>query len=169
MVLHGPMLYVDNPYQCIDEAKPGWEQLFAMIFLKSRERDYAAQKEYRFAILSIGPEVGDVFDLPVSGILKDCLSPVEYPEEKPEETVTVVSTDESPGSEVRLTGTTYMYRRRTTRRERSGWKREEPGSDRSKEEVIEETDGQRINVPQDASQRPDPEALTWHNEHCFRG
>ena len=29
--------------------------------------------------------------------------------------------------------------------------------------------GQRINAPQDASQRPDPEALTWHNEHCFRG
>ena len=29
--------------------------------------------------------------------------------------------------------------------------------------------GQRISAPQDASQRPDPDALTWHNEHCFRG
>ena len=29
-----------------------------MIFLKSRERDYAAMNEYRFAMLSIGPEVG---------------------------------------------------------------------------------------------------------------
>ena len=29
--------------------------------------------------------------------------------------------------------------------------------------------GQRIRAPQDASQRPDPDALTWHNEHCFRG
>ena len=29
--------------------------------------------------------------------------------------------------------------------------------------------GQRISAPQDASQRSDPDALTWHNEHCFRG
>ena len=83
MVLRGPMLYVDNPYRCIAEAEPGWEKLSAMIFLKSRERDYAAQKEYRFAMLSIGPEVGDVFDLPVSGVLKDCLSPVKYPKGDP--------------------------------------------------------------------------------------
>ena len=73
MVLHGPMLYVDNPYRCIAEAEPGWEKLSAMIFLKSRERNYAAQKEYRFAMLSIRPEVGEVFDLPVSGMLRDCL------------------------------------------------------------------------------------------------
>ncbi|MFZ1992217.1 MAG: HNH endonuclease [Alphaproteobacteria bacterium] len=29
--------------------------------------------------------------------------------------------------------------------------------------------GQRIIVPENAIQRPDPTALTWHNEHCFRG
>ncbi len=29
--------------------------------------------------------------------------------------------------------------------------------------------GQQISAPQDASQRPDPDALAWHNEHCFRG
>lgn len=29
--------------------------------------------------------------------------------------------------------------------------------------------GQRISAPQDASQRPDPASLEWHNEHCFRG
>ena len=148
MVLHGPMLYVDNPYQYIDEAIPGWEKIFAMLFLKSRERDYAAQKEYRFALLSIRPEVGDVFDLPVSGILKDCLSPVEYPAGKPEETVAVVSTDGSPGSEVRPAGTTYTYRRRTARRERSGWNLEEPGSDRSQEEVVEETVTSPEEVPE---------------------
>ena len=32
MVLHGPMMYVDNPYQCIDEAIPGWEKIFASVF-----------------------------------------------------------------------------------------------------------------------------------------
>ena len=29
--------------------------------------------------------------------------------------------------------------------------------------------GQRISAPREASERPDPDALTWHNEHCFRG
>ena len=36
MVLHGPMLYVDNPYRYINEAKVGWERICAMAFLKSR-------------------------------------------------------------------------------------------------------------------------------------
>lgn len=30
-------------------------------------------------------------------------------------------------------------------------------------------DGQRVEPPEDVGQRPDPEALTWHNENCFRG
>ena len=29
--------------------------------------------------------------------------------------------------------------------------------------------GQTIAPPPDLRQRPDPDALTWHNEHCFRG
>ena len=29
--------------------------------------------------------------------------------------------------------------------------------------------GHRISAPQDDSLRPDPDALAWHNEHCFRG
>ncbi len=29
--------------------------------------------------------------------------------------------------------------------------------------------GQKIHAPNDAAQRPDPAALAWHNEHCFRG
>ena len=29
--------------------------------------------------------------------------------------------------------------------------------------------GQRISAPRNASERPDPDALTWHNAHCFRG
>jgi putative restriction endonuclease len=29
--------------------------------------------------------------------------------------------------------------------------------------------GQRISIPQKASERPDPSALVWHNEHCFKG
>ena len=29
--------------------------------------------------------------------------------------------------------------------------------------------GHRIMAPEDALQRPDPDALAWHNERCFRG
>jgi putative restriction endonuclease len=29
--------------------------------------------------------------------------------------------------------------------------------------------GQRISVPKEMTQHPDPTALTWHNEHCFKG
>ena len=148
MVLHGPMLYVDSPYRCIEEAETGWEKLCAMIFLKSRECDYAAQKEYRFVMLSIRPKVGDVFDLPVSGVLKDCLSPVAYPEGEPEATAAAISKDDSPVSEPRPTGSTYTYRRRITQREQSGWNREEPGSDQSKEKVVEETVTSPEEVPE---------------------
>ena len=159
IVLHGPMLYVDSPYQCIQQAEQGWEKLSAMIFLKSRERDYAAQNEYRFAMLSIGREVGDVFDLPVSGMLSDCLLPVKYPEGEPEETVAVVSRDESPKSEERPAGSTYTYRRRITQSRRSSLTPEQPGSEGSEEEVIEETVTSPEEVPKpfpsDEERRPD--------------
>ena len=29
--------------------------------------------------------------------------------------------------------------------------------------------GQKISAPDDIARRPDPDALTWHNEHCFKG
>lgn len=29
--------------------------------------------------------------------------------------------------------------------------------------------GQKVSVPQKPSQHPDPVALSWHNEHCFKG
>jgi putative restriction endonuclease len=29
--------------------------------------------------------------------------------------------------------------------------------------------GQPISTPRETAQKPDPAALTWHNEHCFRG
>jgi putative restriction endonuclease len=29
--------------------------------------------------------------------------------------------------------------------------------------------GQRISAPKEMRQHPDPTALTWHNEHCFKG
>ena len=159
IVVHGPMLYVDSPYQCIEQAEQGWEKLSAMIFLKSRERDYATQMEYRFAMLSIGPEVGEVFDLPMSGMLKDCLFPMKYPEGRPEKTEAEVSKDESPANQERETGRTYTYRRQITRGRRSSRNQEQQNSVDSREEVVEEVVTSPEEVPEpfpsDEEQRPD--------------
>jgi hypothetical protein len=29
--------------------------------------------------------------------------------------------------------------------------------------------GQSVGIPDDAMQAPDPAALAWHNENCFKG
>ena len=164
VVLHGPMLYVDSPYDCIGETEPGWERLCAMVFLKSREQDYAAQNEYRFTMLTIPAEVGDVFDLPVSGLLRDSLSPVTHPRGMPEEGAVVVSGDDSPVSEPRPTGRTYTYRRRVARRRRSSWNGEDSGPNGSKEEVIEETvtSPEEVSEPFPAEEKRSPDVILVH-------
>ena len=145
IVLHGPVLYVDDPYRCIDEAEAGWAQICSMIFVKSRE--YAAQKEYRFAMLSIRTEVGDVFDLPVSGMLRDCLLPVKSPLGVANDPVTLARDEREPG-EQRETDRGYTYRRRRVRRESGNWKDGEPGSGRAREEIVEETVTSPEEVPE---------------------
>ena len=139
MVLHGPVLYVNDPYRCITEAEEGWESLCAMIFVKSRE--YASQKEYRFALLSIKPEVGEVLDLPMSGVLRDCLVPLANPVNRSETAGATISIDDSHDHKTKVTPNGYTYRRRIRRskREESKWGHEEAGRGKSSEEVIEET------------------------------
>ena len=146
IVLHGPVLYVDEPYRCIDEAEVGWAKICSMIFVKSRE--YAAQKEYRFAMLSIPPEMGEVIDLPVSGMLRDCLLPVKSPLGVANGPVTIERNEQEPG-EQRETNRGYTYRRRRVRRETGQWRKDgEPGSGRAKEEIVEETVTSPEEVPE---------------------
>ena len=136
VVLHGPVLYVDDPYRCLTQAEVGWEQICSMIFVKSRE--YAAQKEYRFAMLSIRPEAGEVFNLPVSGMLRDCLLPPQSPLGVVTGPVTMARDEQKP-PEQRETNRGYTYRRRRVRRQTGNWRDSQPGSARTKEEIVEET------------------------------
>ena len=145
IVLHGPVLYVDDPYRCIDEAAAGWAKICSMIFMKSRE--YAAQKEYRFAMLSIRPEAGEVFDLPISGMLRDCLLPVNSPLGVGNGPVTMARDEREPG-EQRETYRGYTYQRRRVRRESENWKDSEPGAGRVREEIVEETVTSPEEVPE---------------------
>lgn len=153
LVVHGPVLYVDDPYRCISNTDAGWARLCSMIFVKSLA--YAAQKEYRFAILSIPPEVGEVFDLPVSGMLRDSLEPVKF-SVSPSSAAVRVSPDESAvGAEQNHRG--YTYRRSRVRRESTNAGSGDPGGSRTKEEIVEETVTSPDEVPDPfpSDERPD--------------
>lgn len=159
LVVHGPVLYVDDPYHCIVEAEAGWARLCSMIFVKSLV--YAAQREYRFAMLSIRPEVGQVCDLPVSGMLRDCLEPAKSPGEAANGAVKL-SNDESEGSEESKTFQGYTYRRRKVTRESSSSGGDEPGEKQTKEEIVEETVTSPEEVPDPFPSDEQPDVIIVH-------
>ncbi len=166
MVLHGPVLYVDDAYRYISEAAEGWESMCAMIFVKSRE--YTPQREYRFALLSIKPDIGAVFYLPISGILRDCLSPVRFPDTRSSTSQMAVSIDNAPDHAETVSPSGYRYSRRVRRRrhERSTWGEDDNGSERSSEEVIEETvtSPDEIPTPFPAQEESRPDVILF--EQC---
>ena len=159
MVLHGPVLYVDDPYRTIDMAEEGWPQICSMIFAKSRT--YAAQKEYRFAVLSMRADVDDVVDLPVSGMMRDCLESVKVPLIGPGVQVAITNdASETPGK--RETSRSYSYHRRTVKRESGNWGDEE-GQGREKEEIVEETVTSPEEVPEPfPSEQQRPDVIIFH-------
>ena len=116
-----------------------------MIFVKSRK--YAAQKEYRFAMLSIRPEAGEVVDLPVSGMMGDCMLPVNSPLGLGHGPVTMTPNRREPG-EQRETHRGYSYQRRRVRRQSGNWGDGEPGSTGATEEVVEEAVTSPDEVPE---------------------
>lgn len=68
-VIHGPVVYSDRPYQdLVDD--DGGSDVLALIFTKRAE--YAAQREYRFAIFCQDNDAETV-DLRISGMMRDSL------------------------------------------------------------------------------------------------
>ena len=160
LVVHGPVLYVDDPYRCIAEAEKGWAQICSMIFVKSRE--YAAQKEYRFAAMSIRAEVEDLVDLPVSGMMRDCLEPVNTSTVAAEEQVSITA-DESEKPEKRETSRGYTYRRRMVKRQTGNWGKDEETEGREREEIVEETVTSPDEVPEPfPSEQKQPDVIVFH-------
>ena len=166
IILHGPVIYVDDPYRCISGAEIGWEKICSMIFVKSME--YAAQKEYRYVVLSIKEEmeVGDVFDLHVSGMMRDCLLPTTSPEPVMEVPPAVVSDEASQTGEKKISRNGYEYKRRIkrTKLETSNWGQEEPSKDRSEEVIVEETVTSPDELPQPFPEHEDkqPDLIIFH-------
>ena len=159
MVLHGPGLYVEEPYETIGRAEDGWPQVCSMIFVKSRA--YAAQKEYRFAVLSIPENVGEVVDLPVSGMMQDCLKPVKTPLAVSEPEVAFEEDgSKTPGK--RETSKSYTYRRRTVKRKSVNWGHGKEAG-REKEEIVEEmvTSSEEVPAPFPSDQKQ-PDVVIFH-------
>ena len=160
IIVHGPVLYVDDPYRCIKEAEKGWAQICSMIFVKSLA--YAAQKEYRFAAMSIRSEVGAVVDLPVSGMMRDCLEPMNTPLVTADQQVKI-TVDESETQEKRETSRGYIYRRRVVKRQTGNWGGDEETEGREREEIVEETVTSPDEVPDPfPSEVKEPDVIIFH-------
>ena len=73
-VIHGPVVYTDRVYDALSGEHDGIARLAASIFTKSTA--YAAQREYRFAILNEMSEEETVL-LRISGMMRDALKRTE--------------------------------------------------------------------------------------------
>ena len=69
-VIHGPVVYTDHVYDALLDDGYGIKRLAASIFTKSSK--YAAQREYRFAVLCEGADEETV-QLRISGMMRDAL------------------------------------------------------------------------------------------------
>ena len=73
-VIHGPVVYTDHVYESLVDNGDGIKWLAASIFTKSSK--YAAQREYRFAVLCEGADEETVL-LRISGMMRDALKRIE--------------------------------------------------------------------------------------------
>lgn len=73
-VIHGPVVYTDQVYGPVADESDGMKRLAASIFTKSTR--YAAQREYRFAVLNEGA-TDETLLLQISGMLRDALKRTE--------------------------------------------------------------------------------------------
>lgn len=74
-VMHGPVVYTDSPYATLDGITDSSYRMAALMFTKGK--DHAAQREYRFVVLSDGP-VEETVVLEISGMMRDALKQTEH-------------------------------------------------------------------------------------------
>ena len=73
-VIHGPVVYTDHVYDALVDDGDGIKWLAASIFTKSSK--YAAQREYRFAVLCEGADE-ETFLLRILGMMRDALKRIK--------------------------------------------------------------------------------------------
>ncbi|MCY4555301.1 MAG: hypothetical protein OXF79_02715 [Chloroflexi bacterium] len=73
-LVHGPVLYSDQKARLVMMAETPLERLATLLLTKPSS--HAAQDEYRYIVMQVPEHLGEVVDLPVSGMMRDCLRPL---------------------------------------------------------------------------------------------
>ena len=74
LVLHGPVLYVDDPYEALSSASSDGKRMMMSVFLKHRK--FRAEREYRFAVWAEEAPAADPVNLDVSLEMLGALQPL---------------------------------------------------------------------------------------------
>lgn len=74
LVVHGPVFYSDDRAKFLLESTAPLERLAALLFTKPKS--HSVQNEYRYVATELPKEIGVTLDLPISGMMLDCLKPV---------------------------------------------------------------------------------------------
>ena len=114
-VIHGPVVYTDQVYDAVAGESDGMERLAASIFTKSTK--YAAQREYRFAVLNEGADEETVL-LRISGMMRDALKRTEGGLIRTPPTPVETAEDDESKSSSQTSGTLTPTYKRTTMTER---------------------------------------------------
>ena len=128
-VIHGPVVYTDQVYDTVAAQSDGMERLAASIFTKSTK--YAAQREYRFAVLNEGADEETVL-LRISGMMRDALKRTKGGLVRTPPAPVETAEDDETKSSSRTGGTltpTYMrttMMERQTEREETRWETRTP-------------------------------------------
>ena len=170
-VMHGPVVYTDQVYDELTRDLDERTRVAAYVFTKSTE--YAAQREYRFAVLNEGAEEETVL-LKISGMMRDALKPAEGGLLRTPPTETGPGKVDHKEFESPLTadvGPTLRWTTRTerlTEREQTLWETRTPdGQVVSSEGEHREKISERIVTQED---QPEDEGLEgdvridWHND-----
>ena len=114
-VIHGPVIYTDRLYDELTRDCDERTRLVASIFTKSKE--YAAQREYRFAVLTEESDEETVI-LQISGMMRDALRRKEEGLVRPAPPPAKIAGDDQSKSSPQINETRVPISKRTTVTER---------------------------------------------------
>ena len=139
-VIHGPVVYTDQVFDTVAEAGDGMERLAASIFTKSTK--YAAQREYRFAVLGEGAHQETLL-LQISGMMRDALERTEGGLVRTPPLLVAAAEDNGPKASPQNSGAqTPTHKRKVTTERQTEW-REARWESRTSDGKVMSSEGER--------------------------
>ena len=139
-VIHGPVIYADGVYDLLSDASDAFTRMVAFIFTKSTK--YAAQREYRFAILNGGVDQETVL-LPISGMMRDSLKRTEKGLIRTAPTWAATAGDDEPRLSSETDAAPKLVRKQTTLTDRLKTREERRWETRTPDGQVISSDGER--------------------------